>query len=154
MKAVNGNHIYEGESIPVNASGFNKNLATTDNTIAKVFTKLDQLVASGGSQTTYNINPQSGTTYTLVLTDSGGLITMNNASASTLTIPPNASVAFPVSTRIDVCQLGAGKVTIAPGSGVTIISQSNNKSIAAQYVGVSLIQITINSWLLLGNLIA
>mgnify|MGYP000671901983 CR=1 FL=1 len=42
--------------------------------------------------------------YTLVLADSGKMVEMNNASANTLTIPPNSSVALPVGTTITVLQ--------------------------------------------------
>ena len=99
------------------------------------------------------INAQTGTSYTLVLTDASKLITLSNASAIAVTIPTNASVAFPIGTQIDLCQIGAGKVTFS-GSGVTIDSQGSNKSIAAQWVGISLIKTATDEWLLIGNLIA
>jgi len=66
------------------------------------------------------VNAQTGTTYTFVLTDHGGLVTANNASASTYTVPPNASVAFATGDWIEVLNIGAGTVTLSPGSGVTI----------------------------------
>ena len=65
-------------------------------------------------------NAQTGTTYTLVLTDASRTVTMNNAAANTMTIPPNSSVAFPTGTRLLVKQVGAGSTTIAAGAGVTI----------------------------------
>lgn len=98
-------------------------------------------------------NAQTGTTYTLVLSDAGKLVTLSNASAIALTIPTNDSVAFPVNTRIDLAQLGAGKVTVG-GAGVTINSKSGNKSIGAQYVGATLVKTATDTWLLLGDLIA
>ncbi len=45
---------------------------------------------------------QTGTTYTTVLNDNGQVVTMNNASANTLSIPTNASVAYPIGTQINV----------------------------------------------------
>lgn len=71
-----------------------------------------------------------------------------------MTVPTNASVAFPVGSQIDCSQVGAGKVTFAPAGGVTINSQAGNLSIAARYVGVSLVKTATDTWLLLGNLIA
>jgi len=65
-------------------------------------------------------NAQSGTTYTLALTDASITVTMDNAGANTVTIPPNSSVAFPTGTRLLVKQVGAGSTTIAAGAGVTI----------------------------------
>ena len=47
------------------------------------------------------LNAQTGTTYTLVIGDAGKTVTMDNASAMTLTIPANASVAFPIGTESD-----------------------------------------------------
>lgn len=96
------------------------------------------------------INPQSGTSYTLVLADgsmAGGfpLVTMTNASASTLTVPTNASVAFPVGTQIDVTQLGAGAVTITPAGGVTI-NTSAGGFIMVQYAGATLVKTATNTW--------
>lgn len=99
------------------------------------------------------INAQTNTTYTLILTDNSKLITFDNASPIAVTIPTNASVAFPIGTQIDCVQILAGKVTFS-GSGVTINSKGGNKSIATQWVGVSLIKTNTDTWLLLGELIA
>lgn len=105
------------------------------------------------SNVTRTINTQSGTTYTLALTDAGNVIDCTNASAFTVTVPPNSSVAFAIGSQIEVMQGGAGKVTLAQGSGVTINSQAGNKSIAAQYVGVTLLKVATDTWRLMGNLI-
>jgi hypothetical protein len=99
------------------------------------------------------INPQTDTTYQLVLTDAGKIVTLTNASPIAVTIPTNAVVAFPVGTRTDLIQGGAGKVTFS-GAGVTIKSKSSNKSIGAQNVGVSLIKEATDTWYLIGDLIA
>lgn len=108
---------------------------------------------------TRTINTQTGTTYTFVLGDgsaAGGnpLITFGSSSATTVTVPPNSSVAFPVGTQIDCLQLGSGKVTLAQGSGVTINSKGTNKAISAQYVAVSLVKTATDTWVLVGDLIA
>jgi hypothetical protein len=109
----------------------------------------------GGGRT---INAQTGTTYTFVLADGSGaggapLVTGSNAAAQTFTVPPNSSVAYPAGTQLDVCQLGAGKLTLAQGAGVTINSLSGNKAIGGQYVCVSLVRTASDVWLLTGNLI-
>jgi hypothetical protein len=106
------------------------------------------------SDVTRSINFQTGTSYTLQLTDAGDVIDCSNAAAITVTVPPNATVAFAVGTQIEVMQGGAGKVTMAQGAGVTINSQNGNKSIAAQYVGVTLLKTATNTWRLMGNLTA
>jgi hypothetical protein len=102
---------------------------------------------------TTSINAQTWTTYTLVLTDQSKLVTLTNASAIAVTIPTNASVAFPIGTQIDLSQDGAGKVTFS-GAGVTINSLSSLKSIWGQYVWVTLIKKATDTWNLYGNLIA
>ncbi len=65
------------------------------------------------------INTQTGTTYTLVAGDLNDLVTLNNASAITLTIPPSV---FAANDVVNVAQFGAGQVTFAQGAGVTINS--------------------------------
>lgn len=101
-------------------------------------------------------NVQTGSAYTLVLTDRGKLVAMNNAGANTLTVPPNASVAFPSGpsdpTRIDLVQYGAGQTTIAAGVGVTIRSSGGKLKLNLQYSGATLIQIAANEWVLIGDL--
>ena len=100
------------------------------------------------------INTQTGTTYTLVLADAGKLITSDNASPVTITVPPNADVAFPTGTRIDVLSIGAGLTTLAEGSGVTINSKESNKKLTAQGSAASLIKLGTNDWFLIGDLSA
>lgn len=90
--------------------------------------------------------------YTLVLADAGKLIEMNSASAMTLTIPADASVAFPVGTKIDILQTGSGQVTIA-GSGFTPNATPGLK-ISAQWGAASLVKRGTNSWVVIGNLSA
>ena len=58
-----------------------------------------------------DVNAQTGTTYTLVLTDAGKQVTTSNASGVALTIPLNSSVAFATGTRIWVLNLGSGSLT-------------------------------------------
>lgn len=98
-------------------------------------------------------NKQTGTTYTLVLGDAiAGIIEMNNALASTLTIPPNASVLIPIDTKIDISQYGAGQVTITPGAGVTIRAYNGALKIAGQYGGATLWKRGTDEWMAFGNL--
>jgi hypothetical protein len=96
-------------------------------------------------------NAQTGTTYTLVLADAGKMVTLTNASAITLTIPTNASVAFPVNTRIDLLQYGAGQVTIG-GAGVTINSSGSKLKLSGQYSGASLWKKATDTWVLIGDI--
>ena len=69
--------------------------------------------------TTLTFNAQTGTTYTLVAGDVGKMVTLSNASAITLTLPPSV---FTTGNIINIQQIGAGQVTLAAGAGVTITS--------------------------------
>jgi hypothetical protein len=62
---------------------------------------------------------ETGTTYTLVAGNLNQLVTLNNASPITLTVPPSV---FSAGDVINIAQIGAGQVTLAEGSGVTITS--------------------------------
>lgn len=101
---------------------------------------------------TRSINAQTGTTYTFVLGDANNVVTFNNSGAQTITVPPNADVAFPAGTIIDIIGRGTGKVTVAPGSGVTIESEGSLLSLYARYSAASLVKIASNNWVLIGSL--
>jgi hypothetical protein len=93
------------------------------------------------------INAQTGTTYTLALTDAGKLVTLSNASAIALAVPTNASVAFPIGTQIQLVQLGTGKVTVS-GTGVV---GTPTLAFRAQYSAATLIKYGTDNWLLIGD---
>ena len=112
----------------------------------------DSLTVSGGLTAPLQISAQSGTTYTFTLSDAGKLVTANNGSAQTYTVPPNSSVAFPTGTTITIIGIGAGKVTLAQGSGVTINSVDSEKAINGQHASVTCIKTATDTWQLVGNL--
>lgn len=100
-----------------------------------------------------NINAQTGTAYSLVFADEGKVVTLSNASAITLTVPPNGSVAFDIGTIIDLIQTGAGQVTVAQGSGVTVNATPGLK-FRAQHSGATLLKTDTNTWQINGDLAA
>ncbi len=97
------------------------------------------------------VNAQTGTAYTLALTDAPaangyqGIVTMDNASANTVTVPPNSSVPLPVGAQIPVIQLGAGQTAVAAGAGVTVYTPSTLPAMA-QYGKRVLTQVAANTW--------
>ena len=99
---------------------------------------------SGSSAPT--VNAQTGTTYTLVLGDANNIVTMSNASANTLTIPPNSSVAFATGTIIQVQQGGAGDTTFDPGVGVTMNGATSNVTLSDQYEWATLVKLGTDAW--------
>ena len=100
---------------------------------------------------------QTGTSYTTVLNDNGQVVTMNNASANTLSIPTNASVAYPIGTQINVLQIGAGQTTIqAVTSGTTSILSTGGTAAApkirARYAMATCIKAGTDLWYVVGDL--
>lgn len=98
------------------------------------------------------INAQTGTTYTLVLADGASVVTGSNASAQTYTVPPNASVAFPVGAYVEIIQLGAGQITLAAGAGVTLNGRGGALKLAGQYAVAGLRKVATNTWIATGDL--
>jgi hypothetical protein len=101
------------------------------------------------------ITTDTSTGYTTVLSDNGKLITLSNASAITATIPPNASVAYPVGAQLNFVQLGVGQVTFTQGAGVTIVSTGATASAPktrARYSSATAIQTSANNWLVAGDI--
>ena len=96
------------------------------------------------------LNAQTGTTYTLVLTDNGRLVTLSNAAAITLTVPTNASVAYATGAVINIQQIGAGQVTVAGAAGVTINGTGTKTRL--QWSAASLIKTATDTWTLIGDL--
>ena len=98
------------------------------------------------------LNAQTGTTYTLVITDNGRLVTLSNAAAITLTVPLNATVAFATGAVINIQQIGAGQVTVAGASGVTL--NGTGTKTRAQWSAASLIKTATDTWTLIGDITA
>ena len=97
-------------------------------------------------------NAQTGTTYTLVVGDLNKLVTCSNASGITLTVPPSV---FSAGNQINIQQIGAGQVTFAQGSGVTITSTGATASapkLRAQYSAATVICTASNTFTIVGDL--
>ena len=99
------------------------------------------------------INAQTGTTYSVVLSDDGKLLTCDNAASIALTIPPNSSVAYGIGTQINIMQMDAtGTVTITAGAGVTLRSDGAKLKTNAQYAVATCLKIASDTWVVVGNL--
>jgi len=98
------------------------------------------------------INAQTSA-YTTVLTDRDKLVEVSSATGVTVTIPTNASVAYPVGTSIDILQTGAGQVTIAGAAGVTVNSTPGLK-LRTQWSSATMFKRAENTWVVFGDLSA
>ena len=105
-----------------------------------------------GATALQSINAQVAS-YTAVLADGGRLVEMDNGSANNFTIPENAAVAFPIGTRIDVVQKGAGQTTIDP-DGATVINATPGLKLRAQYSAATIEKVAVNTWYAFGDLAA
>lgn len=135
----------------------NKDLSSGTNTFPT------SLATLTGSQTLTNktltapvvtqaFNAQTGTTYTAVSGDKNKMVTLSNASAITLTIPPSV---FSTGEYFDIQQIGAGQVTLAQGSGVTITSTGATASapkLRAQYSAATVLCTGSNTFTVIGDL--
>jgi hypothetical protein len=116
--------------------------------------KIADRAVGSAELTNLTLNAQTGTTYTLVLGDAQKLVTLSNAASITATVPPNSSVAFTIGDQVNLMQLGAGQVTVAAGSGVTVSSQGTKLKLNGQYATGTLVKVATDSWVLIGNLAA
>lgn len=88
---------------------------------------------------------------TLGLADRSRIVTMDNASPNTLTIPTNATAAFPNGTEIRVIQIGAGATTISAAVGVTLNGVSGGSgTITGQWDEVRLYSAATDVWYAVG----
>ena len=130
--------------------------------LSEAFVDGDVLSASDVNSTNEGVNDlafgqfnaQTGTSYTLVLTDVAKVVSLSNAAAITLTVPPNSSVAFPVGTQMLFYQGDAGQVTLTAGAGVTIRSSGAKLKLVGQYAVAGIIKLATDEWVAFGNLTA
>ena len=133
------------------------------NTLSLPPTTTDTLAGIAATQTLTNktltspkinltLNPQTGTTYTLVAADSGKLVTSSNAAAVVITIPPSV---FAAGEQINVQSIGAGLTSFTQGAGVTITSTGATATapiLRAQYSACTIICTASNTFTVIGDL--
>jgi hypothetical protein len=104
------------------------------------------------------INTQTGTSYTPVLGDNGKIVTLNNASAISVTIPTNASVAYPVGAQINFAWItGAGQPTItaATPATTTILSTgatSTGPKLRVANSTATCVKLATDTWIVMGDI--
>jgi hypothetical protein len=99
------------------------------------------------------INAQVGVTYTAVLADADKIITLTNAAAIAMTIPANASVAYPIGTKLNFQQLGAGAVTVGITTDTLLINSGATLVMNGQNSIATALKITATEWVLFGQLV-
>ena len=107
---------------------------------------------TGAASAILAINNVTGTTYTLQAGDLNDLVTLSNAAAITLTIPPSV---FSANDVVNVSQTGAGQVSFAQGAGVTINSSGATATapkLRVQYSSAAVICTASNTFLVVGDI--
>lgn len=102
--------------------------------------------------TTLSFNAQTGTTYTLVASDSAKLVTTSNASAVTVTVPPSV---FTTGNQINVQSIGVGLTSFTAGAGVTITSTGATSAapvLRARYSACTIICTGSNTFTIIGDI--
>jgi len=137
-------------NMPAGTLKGNSSGGTTDPADLPSATVMTMLGAASATALTDGItkevqNAQTGTTYVLVASDAGKMVTLSNASAIALSV--NSSV-FVAGHRVDIMQLGAGQVTV--GGSATQRSRSGTK-LAGQYAAATIWFISATEYVLFGD---
>ena len=150
---LNENLMQQSIAVFTDASGRDAAITSPVNGQFAYLTGSASLVKYNGSSwesviSSPGVSEQTGTTYTIAAGDAGNTVFVNNASGTTVTIDDEIAVG----ERIDFVQKGAGAITFAAGSGVTLNSKDALLSTAGQYVGATVIKEATNTYYLIGNL--
>lgn len=113
------------------------------------------LPESGGGGSAFSpVVTESTTARLLALTDAGTYIRHTNASASTVTIPPQSSVTWLDDTEIHIRRAAAGDLTLTPGSGVTLNPPSGGTLVMTDRMSVTLKRVAADVWDVIGQTVA
>ena len=93
------------------------------------------------------MNAQTGTTYTLAATDNGKVVTLDNGSAITVTIPAGLVAGF----NCLLVQKGAGKVTVTKAGGGSLNNRSTQTKTAGQHAIITIVHIGGEVYILAGD---
>tara|TARA_R100000655_G_scaffold28744_3_gene58513 strand:- start:17 stop:1111 length:1095 start_codon:yes stop_codon:yes gene_type:complete len=93
----------------------------------------------------------NSTSFTLGLVNQGGVLIMTNAAATTVTIPNDATLNFPVGTKATIIQEGTGQITLAPSLGVTVNSAVGLKFASTNSVA-EIVKVDADKWYAYGDL--
>ena len=126
--------------------------------------ELNNLVAAGvvftdGTQTKEGVVSRTPIiaktdSYTLsALTERDSLIEVAKSTATTITIPTDATLNFPIGTSLDILQTSTGQVTIAGAGGVTVNATPGLK-LRTTWSSATLFKRAANTWVVYGDLTA
>jgi hypothetical protein len=138
---------------------------TSDNTFALAdvavaglaadsITFADGTVQTGAGVTSITGFTEKTASYQLdTLDHKDNVVEMNSSSATTFTIPLEATFSWPVGASMDIIQTGTGQVTIAIEGGGTLNFTPGNK-LRTQWSSCTIMKRATDSWILYGDLTA
>jgi len=132
------------------------NLATTDEFAIAEFvsgTTFTSKKITGAQLKNSVIKSATASTYNFILTDSHKTVMLIDGSSVAARIPLNSAVAFPIGTRIEIIQEGAGQITVqGTTAGVTLNSSGGMTKLAAQYAQATILKTATDTWYLFGDI--
>lgn len=132
-----------GAVVPTSAALLASN---SSNQLTAVTLAANLVITSGVLGTTQALNAQTGTTYTMLATDAGKLVSFSNAAAVAVTLPVATSAGFTAGYSFDIQNKGVGLVTVTPttstvnglstltvatNNGCTLTSDGTNYQVSA-----------------------
>lgn len=90
--------------------------------------------------------------YTLQITDANSVLLIDHPNQNDVTIPRNGTAAFAIGTEIKIIQIGAGKVHVIPGGGVTLYTPGLKDKLSVQYSTAVLVKIGLDTWSISGDI--
>jgi hypothetical protein len=103
-------------------------------------------------QINIGISPITTTAHEPELSDNGKLTTLDNAGAIGVTIPLNATKAFPIGAQLHFAQIGDGTVTFIPATVAVIIGSTPGLKLRTKWSTATITKIATNTWILVGDL--
>lgn len=129
--------------------------------LSEAFTDGQVLTAANVNTTNEGVNDialpiykfDSSTSYAPILSDAAKVIAIGNTSPITITLPSNATTAFPIGTQIMFFQANTGQITFAAGASATMGAQGGKTKIAGQWGMAGAYKYDTNNWIIFGNLV-
>lgn len=131
-------------------------IATTGFVIGQGYAKSADVASVYASKEYINtvyVNYQTGS-YTIALTDVGKVIEIDSLVTTDLVVPLDIAVNFPIGSTIDFIQIGSGKVTVLPYSGVTVQAKNEAMSLSGQFAAGTMYKRAADTWIIMGDLVA
>ena len=99
-------------------------------------------------------NAQTGTSYTVVLSDNGKVVEVSNSSPIIVYIPTNSTV-FSIGSQITVLQSGTGQITFAASTpATTTVNGTPGLKLRTQWSSAVLLKRDTEQWVVLGDVVA